>query len=198
MLYILTLAEMKSELGLTDPVDDALLTQHAEALQGRFDDYLNRTLLRADGAAEIFDGGAEMLLVSRFPLEAVTSVHISAEQEWDADSLMDFDNGDYRWVAARGRIFYGETHGNLWPEGLQNIRVVYSGGYVAAGATVDAGQTAMPEALRGAFRQQLGYEWRNRKQLGQESVSAQGASISLAPAELLAVVKQALGPYRRL
>lgn len=196
MLYILTLNEARLELGIQDSQDDALLTQHMEGLQGRFDEHLGRTLLRGASVTELHDGGGLFLYLARFPVEAIASVHVSDDQEWDANSLL--ESTDYRLSAARGKLGYGIEGATPWPGGLQNIRVVYAGGYVAAGTDAEEDQHALPEAIRRAFRLQLGFEWRNRLTMGQQSVSAQGANVSLAPAKLLPDVEAALQSYRRI
>ena len=193
-LYIATLTEIKGDLGIGDSTDDAPLTRLAEVLQGRFDAELNRVLLRTSGALEYFDGGQTVLLLQHWPAESV-AVYMDADRAFAAASLLAAT--DYTLNAARGRLHYGDGASD-WPDyGRQTIKVVVTGGYVAAGSTPGAGQTAMPEGIRRAFLLQIGFEWRNRRSLGQQSVSAQGASVSLAPAQLLPDVKAALAPFRR-
>lgn len=192
---IVTLSEMKAELGLTDTTDDAALTLWMAALDGRFDSFLNRTLARSAAAEEIFDGGGKMLLLARFPVESVASINVDGAALWAADTLLDADA--YRLNKTRGRIYYGTSGDIAWPAGRQNIRVIYAGGYVGAGELPAAGQTAMPEAIRRAYLMQCGFEWRNRSHLGQASVSAQGAGINLAPAKLLPEVETILEEFKR-
>lgn len=196
MLYIATLSEMKSDLGIGDPQDDTRLTAVLEGLQGVFESVLNRGLLRTESVEELFDGGERTLLLYRFPVESITSVHVSEDQEWDADSLL--ETTDYRLNKDRGRLVLGTDGSTRWPAGVQNVRVVYIGGYVAAGSAVSTGQYAMPEALRRVFRLQAGYEWRNRQHLGQQSVSGQGVSVNLSPAALLPEVKTVLDTFARI
>jgi hypothetical protein len=193
-LHILTLAEAKADLGLTDTTDDAVLTRHMEGLQGRFEAYLGRTLLRGTDVEEILDGGMTWLLLTRFPVESVKTVHVDAAGAWGAETLIAADG--YRIHKARGRVVYaGGVYG--WPSGSRNVRVVYTGGYVAAGSTPSTGQEAMPEGLRGAFGMQLGFEWRNRRNLGAQNVGAQGQSVTLAPAKFLPAVTDALESFKR-
>lgn len=190
-LTIAALDEIRLELGITDNTDDAALLQKAEGLQGRFDEHLGRTLARGVAVEETFDGGVTWLLLARFPVEAVTAVYID-------DELQDTD--DYRLNPGRGRLAWdGGIYGDdKWPAGMQNIRVVYNGGYVARGTPVVAGQNAMPEAIRRAFLMQIGFEWRNRMTMGAESISTQGGSVSLAPAKFLPEVEAGLAAWRRI
>lgn len=194
-LFILQLEEMKRELGITDSKDDAALTLWLEGLQVKFESHCERDFLRSTSVTEYFDGDVTSLLLRRYPVESIASIHIDVDQDWDDDNLLDSDD-DYLLQPNRGKIFYGRGN-TKWPEGRQHIRVVYTGGYVAAGQAVGAGQTAMPDDLRRAMLLQAGFEWRNRLQLGRESVSGQGATVSLAPAELLPEVKAILSLYRR-
>jgi hypothetical protein len=190
MLYILTLDEAKTELELTDAVNDIQLTTHMEQLQGRFEEYLNRQLCRAEDVVEINDGGARAVLLSRFPVESVKQVMVAS---------LSLDPQMYTVHQDRGRVIYNPSGSPnaVWPVGEQNITVTYTGGFVPAGSVAAAGQYTMPEAIRGAFRIQLNYEWRNRRILGQNSVSAQGSSVTLAPAKMLVVVTEAIGHFRR-
>ena len=193
-LYILTLEEMKRELGITDGKDDAGLTLWMEGLQARFDDYCERNFLRVEEEEEIHDGGVTSLFLKRFPVENITSIHIDVDQDWD--DIESLESDDYLLNAARGAVIYGRGSWP-WPVGLQNIRVVYTGGFVAAGQTVGDGQTAMPDTVRRAFLLECGFEWRNRLQLGRESISGMGATVSIAPAQFLPEVLAALNSYRR-
>lgn len=194
MLYIATLDELKQELGLTDAQDDEKIVRLAELLQGRFDSQCNRTLARAVDAVEFFDGGHLWLLTKRFPVEAIASLYLDDDRQFGPETLL--DAADYRLSALRGRIAFGPGARN-WPGGIGAIKLVYTGGYVAGGQTAAAGQYAMDPAIRRAFFFQFGYEWRNRLTLGQQSVSAQGVSVSLAPAKLLPEVVDTLAPFER-
>jgi hypothetical protein len=194
MLYIKTLQEMKEELGVKDSEDDTLITDLLEGLQARFDDFLERTLLRGVDVAEIFDGGALSLATRRFPVESVSAIYIDEDQAFGSESVLTAD--DYRVNYSRGRIVY-QLGSSEWPDGFQNIKVVYTGGFVATDATATEGQFVMPVAVRRALSIQASFEWRNRRNLGQQSVSGQGVNISLAPAKLLPEVQEALWPFKR-
>lgn len=195
MITLVTLSEMKAELGLTDTTDDAVLTGLITRLEGRFDDHCRRAFAREAAVVEYFDGGQFSLYLRHWPIESVASVHISADQEWTDETLLPAT--DYRIYTERGRIGY--CRGAIaWPAGVRNIRAIYTGGYAAPGVTPPAGEFAVPEALRGLFVMQCAYEFRNRLHLGEQSVSAQGASVSMAPADFLPAVKAGLIPYMRL
>lgn len=187
MLYIATLAEAKADLEITDPQDDAALTRWMETLQGRFDAHLQRTLLRGVNVTEYFNGGGTRIWLERSPVESVASVHVDNDRAWGADTVK-IENTDFKVDYSKGSISYGILGATEFADGSQNIRVIYTGGYAAG---------AVPEGIRGAFLIQLGYEWRNRRDLGRQGLSAQGANLTLAPADLLPLVKNALASFKR-
>lgn len=196
MLYIATLAEVKGDLGIEDAKDDAVLTRHLEGLQGRLDAHCNRYFLQGSDVAENHDGGARWLLVKRWPIATVAHVYVDTDQEWNAASELETD--EYRIDAVRGRLGYG-TGDEAWPAGMQNIRVVYTGGFfTSAGAACSGVEEGDRQAVKGAYLLQAGFEWRHRTRLGEESVSAGGATVSLAPAELLPEVKKVLARFERI
>lgn len=70
-----TLANVKTQLGVTGTTDDALLTK----LQAAADDFIARHCGRAfDGGSytEDLDGGSRMLVLTNYPIQAVTSVNV--------------------------------------------------------------------------------------------------------------------------
>ena len=191
--YIVTLDELKAELGIPDAKDDGELLRLIEGLQGRFEDRAGRRFLRAEDT-EYFDGGVTSLFVRRFPIErGSVSVWVDADQVWgDADLYTETE--DYSVHVGRGRIVH---LGGKWPLIVQGIKVTYTGGYVPAGEAVGEEQTPMPDGLRGIFLLQAAFEWRNRTNLGKSSMGAGGVSINLAPAALLPEVATTLEMYRR-
>jgi hypothetical protein len=200
MLYIASLAELRNELGIPDNQDDANLLGLAERIQGAFDAHCNRRFLHADAETELFDGGDFSLWVERAPIDAIATIHVSGDQEWDVDNLLDASDGDYRADLRRGRIQFGTSGDERWPAGRQNIRVVYSGGVIKSDGTAGSAQVDQTDvwALKRAFSLQLAYEWRNRQVMGLQSVGSQGVTITGAPAKLLPEVDLLLGKLKRL
>ncbi len=205
-LYIVTLAEMKAELGIDDSVDDSVLTEWLEGLQGRIDGSLERTLLEGAGAQEIFDGGKSSLYVERWPIESVSEILIDGDQDWtDPDTTLDSD--DYLVAHKRGRIVYGRGNAK-WPSVMQGIRVTYTGGLIASDGTAANSNVKDSDlqAVRRAMFMQAGFEWRNRKTLGVTSISGSGvakqvgagATLAIRGKTLLPEVEETLFPLRRI
>jgi len=182
-LNILTLAELKSLVGISDTDEDTLITLWAESLQDRFDDHCNRSLVIGN-YEETFDGGGSWLFLDAYPVVSITSITI------DSTALT---AANYTLNNARGRIAYQEGEAE-WPDGEQTIVVSYRGGYVATGDTPATGETAMPGAIKRAMMLQFEHEWRNRQHLGISQVSAKGVSINAGAQVSLALKRQTLMP----
>jgi hypothetical protein len=197
-MYIATLSEIKAELGIADNVDDAVLLMWANGVQGRLERFLNRPLLYSAAETEIFDGGLLCLYPRLFPIVNVISLIVDAAQDWLSEDELTAANDDFRVDARAGKIWYcqGETR---WPAGVQNIRVVYSGGMFTAQGGAASAWTNQGEIdlVRRAFLMQCGYEWRNRTTLGIDQLNAQGTG-KKTPAALLKDVQDSLRPLMRL
>ena len=204
-LYIVTLEEMKREVGLEDEEDDRTLTLWMEGLQERIDNFLNRTLLRAAAATEYHDGGERFIYTKHWPVESVASIDIARDKDWANGTTLDADATDYLVNEARGKISYGMGT-NLWPAGFQSIRTILAGGFVASEDTPGSGQTAMPGWARRSMVIQAGFEYRNKGDMGITQTNANGATkqigagvaLSLKGKTLLGEVEQTLQPHRRI
>lgn len=185
MLFMATLVEIKDELGIKDTQDNQALTRLAEGIQARFDSYCHRSFGHAVDVEEVHDGGVAAIELKHWPVETVTSVHCSDARLWTAATLV--EAGDYFINKQRGLLVYA-TGMRRWLYGVENIRVVYTGGYTAE---------TVPEDLKRAFRMQLAFEWRNRTTMGVTSMSANGMSAQFTPADLLPEVKQSLTTHIR-
>lgn len=178
-LYIVTLSEIKAVLGITDDQDDAQLTLLAQGLQGRFENFSRRLLKREENRVETHDPTATVFL-RLFPVEDIASVKIGDET---------YDGSEISWTAERGYVHIIELYRVRNP-----IEITYTAGYHLPG---EPGMFPMPEDLRRALLMQLRYEFKNKDTLGMTSMSAQGHSVNLSPADLLPEVKSILQPYRR-
>ena len=189
---IVTLAELKAELGITDTGDDAALGQLINALQGRFEDHCSRRFDLAE-RTERYNGGTHFINLHAYPVTLVIEAkHVAP----DGSETVYAQGEDFYLANVRGRIISDVRV--PFPEGVENMCVRYLGGFVSAGTTPKAGEYTMPEGLRRVLLMQAAYEWRNHANLGLASVNAQGSSISLSPAALLPEVRDGLAEYRRL
>ena len=192
-----TLADIRIRLGLEtgDTDDDQMLYSIIKGVSAAFDTYCNRTfILNSSAATEYYSGGRQKLYLPRYPILSITSVTESVDWDWDNETALTADD-DYHAMTDRGAL---HRVGTLWLSGAETVRVVYTGGYVAAGGTAGTGETALPDDIQEAALLQSMFTYKRRDDLGLAGVSAMGGSISKFSAiELLPEVKAILNKYRR-
>jgi hypothetical protein len=103
----------------------------------------------SESRTEYYDGGSQFLLVNYWPVTSITSINDDISHVWADSTLLDSDA--YRILTDTpvdsGIIFfeYAQTVG-----GVENLKVVYTGGY--------ASQTAIPAPIQRAALMQIRYE----------------------------------------
>ena len=193
------LQDVRDRIGKSDgdTVDDAAINDIIRGMSSTFDQFCNRTiLLNSAAATEYYDGGYDCIMLPRFPLATVTSITESAEgtYDWDNETALT-NNEDYRVINSTGWI--KRLHGNEFMEGIETVRIVYTGGYVAPGITVGTGETALPDSIREAAIEQSQFIFKRRDDIGLTSVSTQGMSVTKFSAiDLLPMVKKILNKYK--
>jgi hypothetical protein len=192
-LWVETLSNLKTWLGSTSTADDALLTAILEGVQASFDRYCDRTfLLTATDVTETFNGGFDVIAASRYPIVSVTSIKEAADWDFASATALTADS-DYRVRVSNGLIH----RTGKWLRGVDVIQVLYRGGYVAAGSTPGAGETALPDEIKLAARIQAEHIYRHKEQFGLTSVSIGGAAASVSSAGLLPEAARILDAHRR-
>lgn len=186
------LATLKTRLGLSDTTDDALLTSWLQWASTWFEQETNRQFARTEG--ELYEFGADRVEISvpRYPIEAVIAFDLYDPSPgiWRPQSGV-----AYTPLLSAGVIsLEGPIGGSR-----ERARVLYTGGYVLPGATVEDGQTALPTAIEQACIEQVAFWYQQRHRLGMTSVSGAGGSSATQPdLDLLPSVRATLQPYRRL
>ena len=189
-----------------DNTDDGIINQIIRGVSATFDTFTERNfILNQADVTEYYDGGME-LYVKRYPVVSVTSIKVAGDWDWtNADALV--VNVDYRLQAAKGRIYYMPSA--AWPVdyyhssgdfpcGIDNIQIIYRGGFVGPSGDVLSGQTGLPNDLREACIVQTCFYLKRRHDIGLTAVSAEGQSITkFSPHDLLPSVKQILARYKR-
>src|SRR6266404_4225575 len=74
------LSTLKTRLGITAATYDAILTNAITAVSARFDKETSRTLARAAATTEEFSADETEILVSRYPIEAVTKFELKSNE----------------------------------------------------------------------------------------------------------------------
>lgn len=166
----------------------ALINAFSEACQRR--DAMNR-LLEKKTYTEYFDGDCRLIVVQAPPIvddntlavyEDVERQFTTALVKYDDYSLLDNgENGAIKRLIGR------------FPYGAHIIKAVYNGGLVL---NAD-GQITVPYDLRNACAMQVSYWFKNRNDLGLQSISMQSGTINLPnPSDFLLPVKKAILSYR--
>jgi hypothetical protein len=187
------LATVKTRLGITDSVNDTILTNALNAISARFDKETNRTLARTANATFEFDGDKTEIVLPIYPVESVSAFHTKSDEAtgWVAVS----PNPAY---LIRKASVISLVEGSI--AGSDELaRVTYTGGYVLPGTSVGAGQTALPSDLEQACVEQCCYWYQRRRELGLVSIAGEGGSIQqFAQLDLLPSVKAVLKKYERM
>jgi hypothetical protein len=185
------LSTIKNRLGITDTVDDTLLTNLIKFASGRFDRECNRSFARASGVTEEFGGDEAELRLGRYPIESVTSLHLKTTESdgWVEQTGIAYLLRDACIISLSGALGTRQ----------QQLRVTYAGGYVLPGATPGSGQTALPDEIEQACIEQVALWYQRRHHLGLASVpTAERTFYKLAEVDLLPQVAAILRQYTRL
>ena len=198
--HFCTLADVKTRLGLSNTDNDDIIEQIITGITGMFENYVSRPLLIfTEDVYEYYglDPGLRRLLLRRYPIVSITSIKEASDYDFeDAEALV--ANADYRLVNSglNGIILRLDGH---WLSGEDTIQSLYRGGYCGAGEAAGEGEYAMPVELREAAILQGTFMFKRKDDIGLDSVSTMGGSISkFADIELLPLVRQVLDKYKPL
>ncbi len=192
------LQDVRNRIGYEsgDTSDDAAINDIIRGVSAMFDVYCNRVfLVTSTDETEYYDGGDRIIIIQRFPIVSITSLTESAEgiYDWDNETALTA-NTHYRAINKLGTI---KKLRNIFMPGIETIRLVYIGGYCAAGVTPSAGQYALPDDIREAAIMQSQFTIKRRDDIGLTAVSGQGMSITkFSSMDLLPSVKKTLNKYK--
>jgi len=191
MLTQLSTVKTRLRLNSFDVDDDTLLTNYIKHASGRFARECNRIFDRMAGATFEFHAHEREITPDRYPIESVTSFDLKSNE---ADGWVAQDDVSYLISPSLCLIQLAAPLGAACQKG----RVTFTGGYVVPGATVGAGQTALPDEIEQACIDQVAYWYQNRQRLGLLSTSGEGGSIQqIKTLDLLPHVVAVLKKYER-
>lgn len=192
-----TIDELKRWRGISESVDDALLTDCLSAATEMMERYCQRLLEHAAAdITQVVDGGVERIHLRGWP---VSTLSVKVADDYDfAAATAETPNGSYR-LTSRG-VLVRLPDGAVWPDGVENIQVVYRCGYYGGAGDPPAGVESAPDHIRRACVLQASHIYDRRLQPGATSVSFGGpGSVTLqSDLVLLDGVKDLLSGERRL
>lgn len=183
-MALTTLNACKEQLDilLTDTSQDAYLQRLINSATAQVNRYCCRTF-EHQSYTEIKDGSrTNELMLSNFPITAITSVHVDGARVFDADTLLPATA--YAVIAPNMLRLIGSN----WGRASQSIKIVYGAGYQVVPADVEDAAILLVETR---------YRMRSDRRLGRTSTGKQGESTSYTedwPREILSL----LDPYKLL
>jgi len=193
---LITVAQLKayllaSGLAAAEVQHDPLFEILIDGVSSAFDGAVGRALAKTTYTAVYFDGnGKEDLVLPNYPVISITSI------EEDGDALTEGEDNDYQIYAASGIL---KRNTGAWLKGSKTIKLTYIAGYTVQGATLVAGEIALPADLKLACMIQVAREWKKAQgaEWGETSRSFQDGSRSFVEKGLLKEVEDVLARYRR-
>ncbi len=122
---------------------------------------------------ELHDGGRPFIAPYYFPVDSVV---LYEDDEYDFDDATDAED------------YHADTHGFIWRDtdvfldGSEVVKIVYTGGYANA--------AAIPDPIKTAAKRQLEYEYNLRRRTG-------GQRDDVKTGQVLPELTQLLSPYNR-
>ena len=196
MLISLTDAKAYLNIAATDTTFDDIIEDMINACGAMFDNELNRKLESATHTLYIDGSGMKSIFVPAYPISSITSIYIDADRNFGSDTLV--SSGDYVFYADTGEIamFKSEypVRYNYFPEGKQNIKVTYVGGYLTSGTNI-----TLPYDLIKATKDQVKFMFK-KWQDGTEGVSSYSTlnnnQTLVESTDILPMVSRVLDKYR--
>lgn len=119
-----TLAKVKAYLGITATTHDAVISELVVNVTAWIETYLNRSISATEDFEELFDGGDDLLMLSKYPLiEAPEIAYNAGTQASPIWTPIDPEMYEYNAKTGIIRLFAKS------PNGLDRVRVTYTGGY---------------------------------------------------------------------
>jgi hypothetical protein len=118
---IVSLANVKTYLGVTDATFDTLFAMFISSVSAAVNKHLGRDLLSATYTEALDGNGQNLLYLNAWPITLLTSI------TEDGVTLTEGEDGDFRCHATRG--YLEKPAGQTWSKGFKNIDAVYTAGY---------------------------------------------------------------------
>lgn len=186
-----TVAQVKAEIGIQSSVAtfDSVLEVYIDAGTQYIEDYCGRKFIVPDSSplTQYYDGNQQnTLLLKEWPVRAIDEVYIDSSSEFGSETLV--DPTKYRIRDGIGVILLG---GKRFSQGIQNVKIVYKGGYEDI--------TNCPSDLNLAciWFAAWSYFQKNRQDLGRTNVSKGDENITITQ-EVPKQVRALIDKYKRM
>lgn len=177
---IVTLADYKTALKITTDDEDAKISQYALEIDERLMAFLGYDIEEHEYTEELYDGnGSEYLFPNHVPVTVLTTLEVyEGLDSLNAETWTEWTQGDEytRLIKANGGL-YIFIDGNVFPCGVQNIRLTYTAGYTSE---------TLPQDIYGVCKELmiLKYKGIDKGNLGQSSTSIGMGSSATVSVEL--------------
>jgi hypothetical protein len=191
--------QLLAEALRVDASYDAPILAIGTGIAGMFERHCNRKFERTENATFECSADRCQVVLDRYPVESVASVHLraSAIEGWVEQS------GFYQnWNAKTGIVYWGWFAGESWAQ----LKFTFTGGYwwditEEGNDTLPAGAVALPPDLLLAWQLQCRAAWQAIDKIGQDILKTGSSSNfvtgTLAGLELVPQVEAMIQPYRR-
>jgi len=183
---------IRQRIGLTVSDHDVLLTRFSEWASAMFDQHCHRNFERQEADTYEVAGDRCEISLPHYPIEWVIGFYLR-------------DSGSAPWVMQQDVTYHKVAGGVIsLPYGplgtkYQRLRVMYTGGYVLPGTTVQSGQTALPDDVENACAEQVSYWFEHRHAMRlTETTGESAAARQMRELTLLPAVAKTLEPYQRM
>ncbi|MEI6730057.1 MAG: head-tail connector protein [Pseudomonadota bacterium] len=176
------LQDVKDWVGATNSTDDALLARLITAASTLVQNYINRDIY-SKTYTEKYSGsgvglGATRLVPQNYPITAVSSLVIDTQSIPVAANAI---SSGYQFDDISVML-----NGYYFTKGLNNIIITYTAGFAV-----------IPFDIAQAVIELVGYKYRERTRIGENSKNLAGQVTSFNLADLPATVKTTLNQYKR-
>jgi hypothetical protein len=177
---LITLAELKSFIGITALDHDTLLSTCITKVSARVEEFLNRQLEKK-ARTQYFDAGRKNYFLPAYPIDlaaALTVVNYTTTQVLDTNYYVWEDAGKVEFYTAPIKVV------------PKQIKITWTGGY--------ASSVTIPDPIKLGMLMQCSFLFRKKDTIGVQSVSMPDGSLAISGSfDLLNDVKKVMHTYRR-
>lgn len=181
-----TLLEIDATVSGTDAIIATLITEVSFEVETALSRHVEQ-IVRVD--QQNIEPGQKTVLLKGYPVVSSVTIFNDINRDFDSDS---FSSDEFYLNADRG-IITVDLRTLVFGPGV--LQVTYKGGMAA---TTSAFISAFPD-LSTAIDHQVGFLYQRRRHIGQNSISAEGGSVSMtASTDWLPILSKAVARHSRM